>query len=593
MFITTAAVVCALAQQVGEGVSPEAAAWVAANAVELKSCEAGKGFEDLSRLKDMVGDARIVSLGEPTHGTREAFQLKHRLMEYLATEMGFRVFSIEANMPESYKLNQYVLEGKGDPKELIGGMYFWTWNTEEVLVMVEWMRRFNEEGRAREGSEFVPLRFTGFDMQTPDVAATIVMDGVRDIDAGLVEEMRGALGRLQLAQRQAYEKGDSGGNSGGTAIMVGSFPPDAAKGKKAKVSAWIRTKEVGGFAGWWFRCDKADNTPGAFNNMAEFGPKGTTEWKRYEFTLDVPADTVNINFGPIVIGGGEAWFDDVEIELDSVKYENAELFSFDFENPKVMYLRTTTAGTTAKRVEEGVHGGKFSLYLSPKSVDVAKVDPAEVESETAKLAAKLIGMRDSLTTAKGAEQAEWIIQNGAVVAQCAQMVAAGPMAGGAVRDECMAQNVKWIIDQDPRARVVLWAHNGHVSRQAGFGQKWMGGHLEEMYPGEMVVFGFATGEGTYTAMEQGKGLKSDNALQKPPAGSVEAHLDAAGKPVLLLDVRGASAEQAATKWAARPTAMRSIGAIAMQQQFYPQNPMKSYDILVYIKTSTASRLINR
>jgi erythromycin esterase len=121
----------------------------------------------------------------------------------------------------------------------------------------------------------------------------------------------------------------------------------------------------------------------------------------------------------------------------------------------------------------------------------------------------------------------------------------------------------------------------------------MGGHLEEMYPGEMVVFGFATGEGTYTAMEQGKGLKSDNVLQKPPAGSVEAHLDAAGKPVLLLDVRGASVEQAATKWAARPTAMRSIGAIAMQQQFYPQNPVKSYDILVYIKTSTASRLINR
>lgn len=589
MFITTAAVVCALAQQVENGVNAEAAAWVGANAVELKTCEAGNGFEDLARLREMVGDARIVSLGEPTHGTREAFQLKHRLMEYLATEMGFRVFSIEANMPESYKLNEYVLEGKGDPKQLIGGMYFWTWNTEEVLAMVEWMRKFNEEGRTREGSDFVPLRFTGFDMQTPDVAATVVMDGVRGLDAGVGEEMRAALERLRVAQRQAYDTG----NSGGTAIMVGNFPPEAAKGKKARVSAWIRTKEVGQFAGWWFRCDRPENAPGAFNNMADVGPKGTTEWKRYEFTLDVPADTVNINFGPIVIGGGEAWFDDVEIELDGVKYENPELFSFDFENPNVLFLRTTTAGTTANRVEEGVHGGKFSLYLSPKAEEVARIDPAEVESETAKIAAKLIGMRDALATAKGAEQAEWIIQNGAVVAQCAQMVAAGQMAGGAVRDECMAQNVKWIIDQDPRARVVLWAHNGHVSRQVGFGQKWMGGHLEEMYPGEMVVFGFATGEGTYTAMEQGKGLKSDNVLQKPPAGSVEAHLDAAGKPVLLLDVRSASAEQNATKWAARPTAMRSIGAIAMQQQFYPQNPLKSFDILVYIKTSTSSRLLNR
>jgi hypothetical protein len=33
-----------------------------------------------------------------------------------------------------------VLHGKGDPKALLRGMYFWTWNTEEVLAMIEWMR---------------------------------------------------------------------------------------------------------------------------------------------------------------------------------------------------------------------------------------------------------------------------------------------------------------------------------------------------------------------------------------------------------------------------------------------------------------------
>ena len=49
------------------------------------------------------------SLGEATHGSREFFQLKHRMLEFLATEMGFTIFSIEANMPEAYKLNDFVL----------------------------------------------------------------------------------------------------------------------------------------------------------------------------------------------------------------------------------------------------------------------------------------------------------------------------------------------------------------------------------------------------------------------------------------------------------------------------------------------------
>ena len=75
-------------------------------------------------LKKIVGDARVVSLGEATHGSREFFQFKHRMLEFLATEKGFTIFSIEANMPEAYRLNDYVLNGKGDPAALIKGMYF-------------------------------------------------------------------------------------------------------------------------------------------------------------------------------------------------------------------------------------------------------------------------------------------------------------------------------------------------------------------------------------------------------------------------------------------------------------------------------------
>lgn len=113
--------------------------------------------KDLQVLDALIGDASVVALGECTHGSREVFQMKHRIMKYLAENEGFDIFSIEANLPESYRLNDYILRGEGDPAELIRGMYFWTWATEEVRDMVEWMKLYHDGGGK--------IQFTGFDMQ--------------------------------------------------------------------------------------------------------------------------------------------------------------------------------------------------------------------------------------------------------------------------------------------------------------------------------------------------------------------------------------------------------------------------------------------
>jgi erythromycin esterase len=158
-------------------ITPDQSMWIRSHSVQLTTPNAGSGFDDLRGLKNMIGDARIVALGEATHGTREFFQIKHRITEYLASEMGFTLFAIEANMPEAYRVNEYVLGGNGDPKELLNGMYFWTWNTQEVLEMIEWMRAFNQAGKGR-------IQFLGFDMQTPEVALKIVSDFVRSADPG-------------------------------------------------------------------------------------------------------------------------------------------------------------------------------------------------------------------------------------------------------------------------------------------------------------------------------------------------------------------------------------------------------------------------
>jgi erythromycin esterase len=153
--------------------------WLRSNSIPFATERAGSGFQDLQPLKELIGGARVVGLGEATHGTAEFFRMKHRLLEWLATEMGYTIFSIEANMPESYRMNDYVLTGRGNPRELLRGMYFWTWQTEEVLAMVEWMREFNRSGRGR-------IQFTGFDMQTWTVAGTIVRAFVERADPAYI-----------------------------------------------------------------------------------------------------------------------------------------------------------------------------------------------------------------------------------------------------------------------------------------------------------------------------------------------------------------------------------------------------------------------
>ncbi|MEM8734881.1 MAG: erythromycin esterase family protein, partial [Planctomycetota bacterium] len=118
-------------------------------------------LDDLKELDSVLGQARIVALGESTHGTREFFQLKHRIFRYLIEEQGVRLFGIEASYAACIPINDYVRSGIGDPREAIKGQGFWTWNTEEVLDLVEWMKDWNEQRPPNSP----PLEFYGFDTQ--------------------------------------------------------------------------------------------------------------------------------------------------------------------------------------------------------------------------------------------------------------------------------------------------------------------------------------------------------------------------------------------------------------------------------------------
>lgn len=550
--------------------------WVSKHAVRLKTPEAGHGFADMQPLKKMVGKARIVSLGEATHGSREFFQMKHRMLEFLCTEMGFTIFSIEANMPEAYRLNDFVLNGTGDPAKLIKGMYFWTWNTQEVLDMVLWMREFNKSGKGR-------VQFTGFDMQTPDVAAEIVRDFVDKNDPEYAQALHKA---SEIARAAAPEGG--GQNFG---VGTSNFPVQAAAGKRIHYSGYIKTDGISrGFAGLWWRVDGSSGVL-AFDNMQDRGVKGTTDWKRYEIDLPVAAEAKNINFGVLHTGDGSAWFDGLAVEVDGAPYTDTSEFDLDFESSTAKGFYTGGTGYQVGIVSDVFHSGKQSLrmkYAQPVASASKSVDP-KLAASTWQGVVKHLEESRTAAAGKGAttRDIEWAIQNARVVLQCMQM-----RSGEVSRDQSMAENIKWILDNNPGAKIVVWAHNGHVATLSSGGYQTMGILLRKMFGAQMVVFGFAFNQGSFQAVELGKGLHDFN-IPAAPAGSLDATFAATGIPLFALDLRDAPKNGPVASWLQLPHKSRSIGAVYSEdsaaQYLMDLNAPQSFDAMLFVEKTTAAR----
>lgn len=132
------------------------------NAAPITSFELGSSLTDLEPLSGVVGNARIVGMGEATHGTAEFTQLRARMLEYLVRQKGFTVFALETSMAGARDLNAYVQGGAGDAKALLTryARLAWPWRTAQMLTVLEWMRSYNASASSK-------LRFTGIDLQDP------------------------------------------------------------------------------------------------------------------------------------------------------------------------------------------------------------------------------------------------------------------------------------------------------------------------------------------------------------------------------------------------------------------------------------------
>lgn len=173
----------------------DSGAALADHAVALRTTDPDAALGDLAPLAERFADADAVGLGEATHGTREFFELRHRLTRLLVEELGFRAVALEASAPAAKPVHDYVLYGAGDAASALEALDSWFWRTEGALALLRRLRAFNE-GRPVDDR----VRCYGVDVGDPTAPAAPIREFLRDTDPDYHETVRDDLDELAAAE---------------------------------------------------------------------------------------------------------------------------------------------------------------------------------------------------------------------------------------------------------------------------------------------------------------------------------------------------------------------------------------------------------
>lgn len=169
---------------------PEVVAWLARSATPVATLEPGAPHDDLAPLRGIVGDARIVALGEATHGSHEFFAFKRRALEYLVSELGFTDFAMETDWTQALSANDFVEHGRGSLEEAVKALSG-LWRTEEYRGLLEWMRAWNADpAHARK------VRFHGLDLGQPGLTARRLNEYLARVEPDVAESVKPIVDRL-------------------------------------------------------------------------------------------------------------------------------------------------------------------------------------------------------------------------------------------------------------------------------------------------------------------------------------------------------------------------------------------------------------
>jgi erythromycin esterase-like protein len=106
--------------------------------------------DELEMLGEVVGDARVVLIGESMHRVHEFLDVRHRLARHLVRQLGFTTFAMESGVPEGRRVDDWMHGRTSErPRDVLhGGITYHFGKCQELLDQLAWMRQVNTMGRS-------------------------------------------------------------------------------------------------------------------------------------------------------------------------------------------------------------------------------------------------------------------------------------------------------------------------------------------------------------------------------------------------------------------------------------------------------------
>jgi erythromycin esterase-like protein len=140
---------------------------------------------------NLIGEARVVLLGEASHGTHEFYHNRAEITRRLIKEKGFNAVAVEGDWPDAYRVNRYVRNASEDAFAVEALADFrrfptWMWRNTDVLEFIEWLREHND---ARPASS-AKTGFYGLDLYSLHASMEAVLRYLEKVDPEAAKRAR-------------------------------------------------------------------------------------------------------------------------------------------------------------------------------------------------------------------------------------------------------------------------------------------------------------------------------------------------------------------------------------------------------------------